>query len=111
MYRSSICLLGAALLLLTALPASAQTPPPAQPAVPVASPAVNPVAATVNGQPIYELTVQRSLRQAPPERRERARTDILNFLIDNILIEQCLQQMQITVDPKAVDAKLEEIRA
>jgi peptidyl-prolyl cis-trans isomerase C len=107
MVRQSCSLLAVAALSLTTLPAFAQTTPPAPPA---ASPA-NGIAATVNGTPVYEVAVQRGLKRVPPDKRKIARTEILNFLVDNVLIEQYLQQLQVTVDPKDVDTKLEAVRA
>lgn len=89
-----------------------QAPPPAPPAPPKA-PLVDPnaVAATVNGQPILELAVQRGLRRVPPDRQAQMRQQLLNFLVDNSLIEQHLIGQKIAVDAKAIDVKLEEIKA
>jgi peptidyl-prolyl cis-trans isomerase C len=67
------------------------------------------IAAVVNGQPIYENAVQRALKRVPPAKYDEARPEILNFLIDNLLIDQRLAQMHITVEPKDVDAKMKEV--
>jgi peptidyl-prolyl cis-trans isomerase C len=117
---------GAALTLaLTALPLFAQTPPavpttpPTPPPAPVttpaapAAPAVSPtaVAASVNGEPIYEVAVQRGLERVPPQKREQARPDLLNFLVDNLLIEQSLKQGGVAVEKTEIDKRVEEMRA
>jgi parvulin-like peptidyl-prolyl isomerase len=68
-------------------------------------------AATVNGQPITEVAVQRGLKRVPPAHQTQARTEILEFLIDNTLIEQYLQQQRITVEKKDVDARVDKIKA
>jgi parvulin-like peptidyl-prolyl isomerase len=108
MSRQALFLLPVAALWLSVLAAFAQTPP----AAPTAATTANAVAATVNGQPVHEATVQRTLsqRRVPPDKRGQARQAFLNFLIDNVLIEQYLRQLQVTVDPKDVDAKLTSVR-
>jgi peptidyl-prolyl cis-trans isomerase C len=113
MLRKSCAVLAAAALALPGVPARAQTAPAAPPAPPATAPALpaNAVAATVNGQPIPESAVQRGLQRVAPARRAEARTEILNYLIENELVEQYLKQMQIAVDPKDVDKKLDDIRA
>ena len=69
------------------------------------------VAATVNGQPIMEVAVQRGLRRLPADKQAEARTEILKYLIDNLLVDQYLQQRPVAVDKKDVDAKVDEIKA
>src|SRR5262245_43122020 len=104
-----------------AVTASAQTTTPAPAAkapvgTPVAAPAAAPVAAanavaaTVNGQPLAEVAVQRGLKRVPPDKHAEARPEIVNYLIDNLLIDQYLQQMKVTVDPKDVDKRLGEMK-
>jgi peptidyl-prolyl cis-trans isomerase C len=91
--------------------AAAQTPPPMPPPQPAKPPAEdNTVAARVNGQPISEANVQRSLHKVPEEKRAEARAMVLKVFIDNLLIEQYLTQLQVAVDTKEVDKKIEEIR-
>jgi peptidyl-prolyl cis-trans isomerase C len=85
-------------------PAPTQTTP-AAPAVPA-----NAVAATVNGQPIPETAVQRGLQRVPPAKHAEARPQILNYLIDQVLLDQYLMQMQVPVDPKEVDKTVEEMK-
>jgi peptidyl-prolyl cis-trans isomerase C len=108
-------------------PAAAQQTPPAAtpaarpagpaPATPAASaPAPLPVpdrtvvAATVNGQPIMELALYRVLKRVPADKLAQARPEVLDFLVDNILIDQHLTQLKITVDPKDVEAKIKQSR-
>jgi parvulin-like peptidyl-prolyl isomerase len=68
-------------------------------------------AATVNGQPIPEVAVQRGCKSVPKEHQAQARAEILEFLIDNQLIEQYLLQQGIKVDAKDVDARIDKIKA
>lgn len=106
-------------------PAPAKTPPapakaapltppvPAQ-AIPIPStPAAtaNAVAATVNGQSIPEVAVQRALKRVPPAEHAKYRPDILDFLIDNMLVDQYLVGQKIAIDPKDVQARVAEIQA
>jgi peptidyl-prolyl cis-trans isomerase C len=67
------------------------------------------VAATVNGQVISELAVQRALRRVPPARHAEARPEIMAFLIDNQLIDQYLSQVSASIDPKEIEAKMQEM--
>jgi peptidyl-prolyl cis-trans isomerase C len=88
----------------------APTPPGAAPAA--TAPAIpTGVAATVNGVVVAEAAVQRGLKQVPPEDHAKARPDILEYLIDNALIDQYLVAMKVAVDPADVDKHLEEVRA
>src|SRR5262245_37494676 len=88
-------------------PVAAQETIPARPAQ--ANAAANSVAATVNGQPIYESAVQRGLKRVPPDKHAEARKDILDFLVDNALIDQCMTQLKIEVPPKEVDDRFQQI--
>lgn len=98
--------LAAMALVWCSLPVSAQTPPVAGPA-----PKPDAVAALVNGQPIPESMVQRGLERVLPEKRDEARPELLNFLVDNMLIEQYLMQMQIGVESAEVDKRIADMRA
>jgi parvulin-like peptidyl-prolyl isomerase len=82
--------------------------PPGQAALPASA---SPVAATVNGQPIPEQSIERALKRIPKERQLEARPDILQHLIDNMLIDQYLQQGGVEITAQQVEAKIEEIRA
>jgi peptidyl-prolyl cis-trans isomerase C len=90
----------------------AQQRPAAQPLSPVVTPApaAPTIAATVNGQPITENAVQRGLKRVTPDQHEQARPAILNFLIDNILLDQYLAQHGVTVERKEVDDRIDKIR-
>ena len=70
----------------------------------------NAVAATVNGQPIPEVAVQRALRAVPPEKHAEARPEILSFLIETALLDQHLVGIKVNVDPKEVQSRLVEVR-
>ena len=101
---------------LSCLPALAQSPtapvPPTGAAPPpAATPAATGVAAVVNGQPIPESTVQRALQRFPEGRRAQARPELLDYLIDNLLIEQYLRQKGVEVTPAEVDRKIAAMKA
>lgn len=83
------------------------------PAAPAARPPADPkaVAARVNGQPVYEVAVRRTLDRMPAAQQAAARPEVLNHLIDNLVVEQYLLQLQTAVDKKDVDQKLDEFRA
>ncbi len=72
-------------------------------------PAPTTVAAVVNGQEIPEIAVQRALRRVPPAKQKEARTEILNFLIDNALVDQYLVGRKVNVQTTEVDAKMNEL--
>jgi peptidyl-prolyl cis-trans isomerase C len=95
--------LGCALMLLGSLvfPAAAQEK--------VAAP-VGGVAATVNDQPIPEVAVQRALKRIPPAKHAEARPELVEFLIDNVLIDQYLARNKVTADPKDVEARMKQVK-
>ena len=127
----------AALILATTLAAAAvaQTPgtPPASPpgtpatppGMPVGASAVIPSvtpstkpdvrptgnAATVNNQSIPEVAVYRALRQFPAPQQEMARKEIMAHLIENILIDQYLNAIKVTVEEKEIEAVINELKA
>jgi peptidyl-prolyl cis-trans isomerase C len=91
--------------------ASALAQRPAAPSVPSAPVAAG-VAARVNGQPVPESAVQRALVRVPPAKRDEARKQIVDFLVENVLIDQYVLQLpQYAVDKKEIDAKEDEVRA
>lgn len=67
-------------------------------------------AAIVNGQPIPEKDVQRALSRIPPEHRARARQEILDRLIDNILLDQHLVQLKIPAPAQEVEKRYQQIQ-
>ncbi len=73
-------------------------------------PAAAPPAATVNGQPIAEVAVQRGLKRVPPAEHAKARPEILNYLIDNLLIDQYLVAQKIPADQKDIESRVTEIK-
>jgi peptidyl-prolyl cis-trans isomerase C len=102
--------------LLLAARAAAQTPEqkplPATPPTPMAPPAppATAVAATVNGQDVPELSVYRALLREHPDNWSKARDPVLNYLIDNTLVDQYLTQLKIQVDAKEVDDRFQLIQ-
>jgi parvulin-like peptidyl-prolyl isomerase len=123
----------AALLLGSALAASAAAQPPGAPGAPPAAPpgappgappvvpSVTPpprppevrptgTAATVNGQVIPEVAVYRALRQFPEQHKEMARKEIMAHLIENALIDQYLNALKITVEDKDVEKLVADLK-
>jgi peptidyl-prolyl cis-trans isomerase C len=96
------------MLSLLATPVAAQQPVAPLPAA--TAPAANAVAATVNGQPIPEVAVQRGLKRVPPTRQAEVRSQILDFLIGNLIVDQYLLQLKIDVQPKEVEARIDQLR-
>ena len=101
-------------LTLSCVPALAQAPQNAAPPASVQTApaaAANVVAATVNGQPIPETAVQRSLLRVPPAKQAEVRPQIVSFLVDQVLLDQFLLQQKIAVDPKEIDKYIDEMKA
>jgi len=81
----------------------------AQPA-PIPEPTANPmpsIAATINGQAIYESTVERALQSVPPEDRTKARQEVVDHLVNNTVVDQYLSSLKVTIEPAEVDKKLD----
>lgn len=91
--------------------ASAPTPPPKKDAEPPPPPAANIVAATVNGQAIPELAVYRGLLREDPAKWATARKDVVNYLVDNLLVDQYLTQLKIAVEAKDIEERVVQIKA
>jgi parvulin-like peptidyl-prolyl isomerase len=90
---------------------AAQTlPPPAPTPVVDPPPPKDLVAARVNAQAIPELAVYRGLMRVPLVRREETRKNVLDFLIDNAIIDQYLIQLKIQVEPKEIDEHINKIK-
>lgn len=100
------------LILLAALAATVRgqqpDPPPPAPVHNVPGPDV--VAAVVNDQKIPELAVYRVLSQSPEGGRAELRPEVVNFLINNALVDQYLDQMKVVVEPKELDAQVEKVK-
>jgi parvulin-like peptidyl-prolyl isomerase len=92
-------------------PAAAQEKMPAPAPVP-SRPATVPTGneALVNGQAVSRKAIFRSLQRVPEDRRAEERIRVLNFLIDNVLIDQEMVRQKVQVTSKEVDARIEEIR-
>jgi peptidyl-prolyl cis-trans isomerase C len=73
------------------------------------SPDLTAIAARVNNQVIAEVAVQRGLKRVPPDKQDLARPEILDYLIDNLLLDQYLAQVGETVDKIEVEAKVKLI--
>ena len=104
-----------------ALPPPASVAPPVGPSTPAAPPAaglpapkpeVRPTgtAATVNGQPIPEVAVYRALRQYPANMQEQARKEIIAHLVENLLIDQYLNAIKVTVTEPDVEKLINELK-
>ena len=69
------------------------------------------IAAKVNGQTIQELAVFRGLLREDPKKWTTVRKDVLNYLIDNMLVDQYLTQLKIAVEAKEIDERVTQIKA
>jgi parvulin-like peptidyl-prolyl isomerase len=67
-------------------------------------------AATVNGQIIPRVALDRRLDAFEPDERAKARGEVLDALIDTALIDQYLASQKITVEQKEFDTRLAEIK-
>lgn len=88
-----------------------QTPAQSPPVQQVSATAGAGTAVSVNGQPITELAVQRALKRVPPAEHAKARPEIIEFLVDNMLVEQYLIAQKVNVTPQEVQARVAEIQA
>jgi hypothetical protein len=103
------CSAACAFSLASCLVAGGQQQPSASP--PSTPPqAAGAVAATVNDQPIYEKAVARALKGVPPDLQTRARTDILNRLIEHAALDQYLLQLHVEVPKQDVDTRVGQLR-
>jgi peptidyl-prolyl cis-trans isomerase C len=68
-------------------------------------------AAKVNGEAILEQAVQRALERVPPARRAEERPRLMNYLIDNLLIDQALRAANYKVEPADVEKRVTEMKA
>jgi peptidyl-prolyl cis-trans isomerase C len=64
----------------------------------------------VDDEPIPEMAIHRAMKRIPPARQAEARSEILNFLIDNTLIDHYLAKIPVVVDQKEIDAKMAVIK-
>lgn len=63
----------------------------------------DPPAATVNGEAIPEIMVRRALKNVPAEHAAKARAEILEFLISNVLIDQHVKPLVKLTDQELAD--------
>jgi peptidyl-prolyl cis-trans isomerase C len=91
-------------------PAGMPVVPPVVPPPP--KPEVRPTgtAATVNGHAIPEVAVYRALRQFPDAHKEMARKEIMSHLIENVLIDQYLTAIKVTVEEKDVEKLITDLK-
>lgn len=68
------------------------------------------VAVTVNGQPIPEKALQRALQRVPPAKQAEAKASLLEFLIENALVDQYLTQLKVGVEKADVDKRIAQLR-
>jgi peptidyl-prolyl cis-trans isomerase C len=100
-------------------PEAKQPPPAPPPAVKLPPPPARDVVAatvTLNGvkRPIYEIAVYRPLKNIQPDKWKEARPEIINFLVDNTIVDLYLEALTSAgklkaVDPKEVDAKFKQV--
>lgn len=64
------------------------------------------IAAVINGQPIYETAVERGLMSVPQDERAKARGEHLEFLVNNVIVDQYLNALKVTVEPAAIEQHL-----
>jgi peptidyl-prolyl cis-trans isomerase C len=74
------------------------------------APAAKKVAATVNGRAIMEAAVERALKPVAPDGRAKARPEVVNFLIENVLVDHYLELLKVAVEPKEVEAQIETFK-
>jgi parvulin-like peptidyl-prolyl isomerase len=75
-----------------------------------APPSRDAVAARVNGQSIHEIAVYRALARVSSMKRAEARAEVINYLVDNTIIDQYLIQLKIPVDPKEVEEHIKKLK-
>lgn len=76
---------------------------------PIAAPNENErtaVAVKVNGHPIYEVAVERALQAVPSDERAKARAEVVQFLVENAMIDQYLTALKVAVEPADVEKQL-----
>jgi peptidyl-prolyl cis-trans isomerase C len=73
------------------------------------APSATAVAASVNGQAIPEAAVQRALKRVPPDKHAEARPEIINYLVENLLIDQHLLKAGVAVSDAEVEARIKQI--
>jgi peptidyl-prolyl cis-trans isomerase C len=77
---------------------------------PLPAPAKAKAVAIVNGREIPESAAERALKPIPKENRDKARPDIIKFLIDNALVDQYLELLKVAVEPAEIEAQLQSFK-
>ncbi|NBO92368.1 MAG: hypothetical protein EBV06_08680 [Planctomycetia bacterium] len=92
--------------------AQAPTTPPGTATATPPAPTVSPTAeaAVVNGEVIYEIAVQRALDRVPTEKRNEARPKIIEYLADNLLIDQSLRGAGYKADETEVAKRVGDMK-
>jgi peptidyl-prolyl cis-trans isomerase C len=105
--------LSASLALAQNPPAGEKIPPPVPPPTPAAEtpPPAAAIAAVVNGQPLHEVAVFRALLRVHPQQRDKARPEVLNYLVDNVIVDQYLTQLRIEITAKEIDEHVAQMKA
>ena len=67
-------------------------------------------AATVNGKPITNRDLARALKPIEKEHHAKAKPDILNFLVENALVDQYLEAIKVAIDEKDVGTQLDAFK-
>lgn len=68
-------------------------------------------AASVNGQAIPNSAVERALKNIDDAKaRERTRLEVIDYLIETALVDQYLERMKITVEPKDLQERFDTIK-
>jgi peptidyl-prolyl cis-trans isomerase C len=107
----ALAFLGSALFAQTGTQPATGTPPAAPAKAEEKAPArPTGVAATVNGQAVPEVAVSRAMLNVETKERDKARPEIINFLIDNTLVDQYVAYLKIAADPKDVEKLLSEFQ-
>jgi peptidyl-prolyl cis-trans isomerase C len=73
---------------------------------PPSAPGKGKPAAVVNGKEIPETSVERALKPVTKENKAKARVEIVNYLIENALVDHYLELLKVSVEPKEVEAGL-----
>jgi peptidyl-prolyl cis-trans isomerase C len=101
--------LTALVLAVAAAPLAAQTTE--LPKLPEKQPEPTGIAAVVNNQEIRESAVRRllQLKLVPPTKYNGERAHVLEYLIENALVDQYLVKLKVSVDPKDVNTNLQQM--
>ena len=74
------------------------------------APAKAKAVAIVNGREIPESAAERALKPVPKENRDKARPNVINFLVENALVDQYLELLKVAVEPAEIEAQLQSFK-